>query len=247
MDKILSLDLIAAHLEGLEETIITKFIDRVQYKANGTIYRKGESGFQGQETSSLLDIRLRIQEEMDTQFGRYRQPEERPFTTNLKDPKRIVNIPEKGLHINNLDKLNVTSQILESYLQFFIGDICCDGDDGQYGSSVVADVYALQAISERVHYGAMFVAEAKYCSDPEGYQKLIDMGDVNGLMNKLTRKEVEDRIIKRVRDKVAYVQAHVNTQVRRLIDPEIVITYYRNCIIPLTKKGEIKYLMERGM
>ena len=39
--------------------------------------------------------------------------------------------------------------------------ICEAGDDGHHGSSVVADVACLQAISERVHYG-VFVAESKY-------------------------------------------------------------------------------------
>ena len=74
------LHLIAAQLEGLEETIITKLIDRAQFKANLVAYEAGKSGFDGAENESLFDLRLRYHEEMDAYFGRFCVPEERPFT-----------------------------------------------------------------------------------------------------------------------------------------------------------------------
>jgi hypothetical protein len=33
------------------------------------------------------------------------------------------------------------------------GQVCKEGDDGQYGSAAVCDVLSLQALSKRIHYG----------------------------------------------------------------------------------------------
>ena len=76
--------------------------------------------------------------------------------------------------------------------------ICDKGDDEQHGSSVVSDISVLQAISKRVHFGK-FVAESKYRSDPEGYQRLIDAGDAGGVMELLTNAKVEEQVLTRAR------------------------------------------------
>jgi len=244
MKKKLNLDMIALKLEGLEETIILKLIDRAQFKVNAICYKSGESGFDGAGNKSLLDIRLFYQEEMDAQFGRYGQPEERPFCLQLPASKRTVNLPPSDLVIDNYNKVNLTSEIFKSYLDL-VPRICAAGDDMQYGSSCVADVYALQAIAERIHFGALYVAESKFEDDPDTYAQLIKVNDQQKIMDKLTRKEVEEKIINRVREKVAYAQAKANSRVRKLIDPDVVLQYYRDYIIPLTKQGEVLYLMQR--
>ncbi|MBN2531247.1 MAG: chorismate mutase [Spirochaetales bacterium] len=240
----MELDFIAARLEGLEETIIHKLIDRAQFRVNSIVYIPGQSGFEGSKGKSLLEIRLYYQEEMDAQFGRYRQPEERPFNGDLPLPKRIVQIPDTGLAIDDYNKVNLTGEILTSYIGLVPG-ICLPGDDRQHGSSVVADVYALQAIAERIHFGSLYVAECKFRDNPDKYIKLIHSKDEEGIIAGLTRKDVEDLIIKRVADKVAYIQTRVNTKVRNVIDPEVILTYYRDYIIPFTKKGELRYLLNR--
>jgi chorismate mutase len=240
----LELNLIAAHLEGLEETIIYKLIDRAQFRVNAAIYQRGKSGFDGADGESLFDLRLRYHEEMDAAFGRFCVPEERPFTKGLPGPRRAVTLPEGPLRIENFDRISLTDQIRERYLQW-IPSFCRDGDDGQYGSSVEHDVYALQAISRRIHYGALYVAESKFLQKPQEYRELIARGDREGLMELLTRKEVEERIVDRVRQKMAHVQEGVNRTVRHVIDPELVLSFYRDHIIPLTKEGEIRYLMGR--
>ncbi|MBN1696793.1 MAG: chorismate mutase [Spirochaetales bacterium] len=240
----MELDIIAAKLEGLEETIIHRLIDRAQFRFNEIIYQEGMSGFEGSQGMSLLHIRLRYQEEMDALFGRYRQPEERPFCGNPGDPRRLVSIPDSELRIEDYDKVNLTKEIMESYIAL-VTKICRPGDDKQYGSSVVADVYALQAIAERVHYGSLYVAECKFQKNPERYKKLISSGDTKAITDALTRKEVEDKIMDRIVDKVFYIQAKVNREIRHVIDPKVIREYYRHYIIPLTKEGETRYLLNR--
>jgi len=251
----LELGLIAAHLEGLEETIIHRLIDRGQFAANATAYEKGASGFEGAGEKSLFDIRLRYQEEMDAVFGRYRVPEERPYHRDLPPPRREVSLPDTPLRIQDLELVNVTPRIVEGY-QRFLPRLCAipvearpfsdpAAEDGQYGSSVEHDVLAIQAIARRVHFGALYVAESKYASAPAEFDQLIESARESALLERITRREVEERILSRVADKMDYIQATINTTVRRRIDPQIVLDLYRDLIIPLTKKGEVLYLFSR--
>jgi chorismate mutase len=244
-----SLDLafIAAKLEALEETIIAKLIDRAQFLANTVIYEKGRSGFSEDKSHSLFEIRLMRQERLDARFGKFCAPEERPFTKNLPSPKRSVRMPETGLQIDDCNVISQSKEILRYYLEL-IPKMCTDGDeldDGQYGSSVEFDIYSIQAIARRIHFGSLYVAESKYLADPQGYGKLIREKDVTALMEKLTRIEVEKQIIIRIRDKTASVQQLVNRMIRNVIDPDVVADFYKTCIIPLTKNGQIAYLLNR--
>lgn len=240
----LDLSYIAARLEGLEETIIFKLIDRAQFCTNLSIYEQGKSGFSGEVSHSLFEIRMLHQERMDAQFGRFCVPEERPFTKNLPAPQRIVNLPDSGLHLSNFDTISQAKDILTSYLEL-VPKICENGDDGQYGSSVENDIYAIQSIARRIHYGALCVSESKYARNPGEYGRLIKAGDTGALMAELTRKDVEDAIVERIRKKTISTQSIVNRMVRNAIDPDVVAEYYREWIIPLTKKGEITYLINR--
>ncbi len=239
----LSLDQIASVLEGLEETIIYKLIDRIQFKRNETVYQTGKSGFPG-ETASLFELRLRYQEEMDSLFGRFMVPEERPFTSNLPPPKRKRLDPDSPLRIADYNLVNLTEHIQRDYLAF-LPRICPMGDDGHYGSSCEHDVYALQAISRRVHYGAFYVGEVKYRKEPEKYDHLLSTGDREALLLALTRKEVENAIVERVREKARTIQATIRTPIRTHLNAEIVAEFYQNTIIPLTKEGELLYLQHR--
>lgn len=244
MRESLDLDRIASQLEALEETIILRLIDRAQYRVNAVVYEPGKSGFSGEDHASLFEVRLRYHEEMDAVFGRFEVPEERPFTAGLPRPRRIVRMEPGTLEVEDFDVVNLTSSIRSAYLRL-VPVICPSGDDGQYGSSVEHDVHALQAISRRVHYGALYVSESKYRGNRDLYDALIDGGDTAAIEAALTRPEVEDRICGRVRMKVDRVQSQTDPSIRRLIDPSAVTAFYREVVIPLTKRGEVQYLLSR--
>ncbi len=84
----LQLDKIADHLQALEETILYRLIDRVQYKMNADIYVVGAHHFKDFRDKSLVEIRMRYQQDMESVFGRFSVPEERPFLENLKKEER---------------------------------------------------------------------------------------------------------------------------------------------------------------
>ena len=104
-------------------------------------------------------------------------------------------------------------------------------------------MYALQAIARRIHYGALYVGESKFRSDPARYAKLIHAKERRGMLELLTRKDIEKKIIARIRQKVAAAQARVNRGTRHVIDAREILRFYRDCIIPLTKEGEVLYLL----
>jgi chorismate mutase len=241
----MELSKIASILESYEETIIFKLIDRAQFCSNKVIYEAGKSEFPG-EDKSLFDIRLFYQESMDAVFGRFMCPEERPFCKGLPISKREVTPQYPELDINDFNKINLTWKIKNDYLNL-IPEICTNGDDNQYGSSVEHDIYALQAISRRIHFGAFFITECKFQDDPEGYTELIRKKSTKKILNKLTRPEVEETILIRVREKVAYAQERVNSEIRNIINPNIILNFYKKSIIPLTKEGEITYLYNRNL
>lgn len=238
------LPIIAANLEGLEETIIYTLLDRAQYAVNKTVYAPGQSGFPNADKQSLLDVRLGYQEDMDARFGRFAVPEERPFSSHLPGPARTISIEYLGLPALDFGAVNVTRDILFSYIKL-VESICVEGDDKQHGSSVEQDVYALQAISRRVHYGAVYVAESKYRSRRDEFDVLLEQNDDEAVINALTRPEIEAQILKRVVVKTKLIQENINTKVRRTVDSRILRDFYRSTIIPLTKKGELLYLKTR--
>jgi chorismate mutase len=238
------LDQIAAELESLEETIIARLIDRAQFRRNRIAYLPGRSGFEGEPALSLFALRLRYQEEMDACFGRFCVPEERPFNRDLPQPRRRVTLPDNCLKIGDADRVNLTANVMDGYLEL-VEQICAPGDDAQYGSSVEHDVYAIQAVSRRVHYGALYVAESKYRADAKTFGALIAAGDCQRLMVHLTRPAVEQQILDRVTMKVEALQVSAGTNTRHTIDPDVVRAFYARWIIPLTKEGQVLYLLQR--
>jgi chorismate mutase len=240
----LVLDDIAAILEGLEETIIQKLIDRVQFRLNAAIYEPGRSGFADEPDASLFELRLRYQEEMDAVFGRFKVPEERPLHSRLPAARRSYTPTDSPLRIADYNLVNLTPMILERYREL-IPRICEAGDDGHYGSSVEHDVYALQAVARRIHFGSFYVAESKYRSSPVLYRKMLEAGDREGILRALTRPGVEEKILLRVRDKVDKLQSTARGRIRMTLPPEPVRDFYRDTVFPLTKEGEVLYMMNR--
>lgn len=98
--------------------------------------------------------------------------------------------------------VNFNSVLLKRYITEIVPSITKAGDDEQHGSTTLADIAVLQALSRRVHYGK-FVAESKYRDNPAGYQALIDAGDAEGVWELLTNMEVEKKVLRRARLKAA--------------------------------------------
>lgn len=89
--------------------------------------------------------------------------------------------------------ININDRIMDLYLHHILPNITQPGDDSNYGSSVTHDVWALQALSKRIHFGK-FVAEAKFLAERDAYSALIRAGDAAGIMERITDAAVEHKV-----------------------------------------------------
>ncbi|KAJ3012917.1 Chorismate mutase 1-like protein [Thoreauomyces humboldtii] len=243
----LSLDNIRQELVRLEDSLIFALIERAQFAHNQDVYcssRFPVEAFSG----SFLDYFLHEIESVHAKVRRYTSPDEYPFTKNLPEP---ILPPLEFPKLLVPNDVNLNDKLKHIYLNDILPAICNPGDDSNYGSSATKDVDALQILSRRIHYGK-FVAEAKF-NDPREhglYVSLIRSGNRDGIMDLLTNRSVEVRLLKRLRKKaLAYGQeieedgpgSHGHLK----IPLDVVTDMYERHIIPLTKEVEVEYLLRR--
>lgn len=157
-----------------------------------------KSVYSTQHTFSLDDTK----EKLHSAVRRYESPEEHAFFPHLlperNDSMDHLDYPDLLSNDPAINALNWNPILYEKYINVIVPAISANGDDEQYGSTCVTDTAALQALSKRIHYGK-FVAESKYLSNPEGFQKLVDAGDADGVMELLTNAKVEEQVLTRAR------------------------------------------------
>lgn len=222
---------IRPRLEMMEDTIMTSLFKRSLLKRNLPAYE--DKIKIGQFTGTFFEYLLRETENLHAKAGRYQHPEEIPFSSGLSFPILVREYSDEGIELANVD-LNLNPKISYAYFSL-LDSICEDGSDKRFGTSVVQDITCLQELSKRIHDGR-YVAEVKFWTDPEGYRDLIDNHDTEGIIGKLTNKEVERKVLSRVRSKGE----------RYNLDPTTISDFYENQIIPLTIEAEVQYFLQRG-
>ncbi|KAK9721295.1 chorismate mutase aro7 [Basidiobolus ranarum] len=244
----LPLDQFRDTLIRLEDTIIFALIERAQFATNDNIYKLNQFEFDDQTDISFLEYILHQLEISHAKVRRYTSPDEYPFTSNLPEPILPPLDYPKILHPNNI---NINKKLYEIYIQKIVPTICAEGDDQNYGTSATRDVECLQALSRRIHYGK-FIAEAKF-NDPElhdTYVKLIKARDSQGIYDLLTNLVVEEKLLKRLRQKASIYGQDISTDGAipdnaSKIAVDAVINLYKDFVIPLTKEVEVEYLLKR--
>jgi chorismate mutase len=149
---------------------------------------------------------LILQEALHNLVRRYESPEEHAFfpsrLTKRSNSLSELDYPQLLSNDSAINQLNWNEILYNKYLNVIVPAITDKGDDEQHGSTVLADIAALQALSKRIHFGK-FVAESKYQSNPKEFQTLVDAGDANGVMALLTNEEVEKQVLTRARLKAS--------------------------------------------
>uniref|UniRef100_A0A0G4FZ06 chorismate mutase n=1 Tax=Chromera velia CCMP2878 TaxID=1169474 RepID=A0A0G4FZ06_9ALVE len=245
-DQKLDLSHIRNDLIRLEETIIFALIERAQFGLNLKVYEPG--ALTDRFPCPMLDYFLLESEKVHARMRRYTSPEEHAF---FPDDLPIPILPPKAVpEVLNPNLINYNAKIKSYYTNVLLPLICRSGDDEEYGSAATCDITCLQALSKRVHYGK-FVAEAKFQEDTETYKQLIAGKDADGILEKLTNRAVEERLLDRVRQKASTYGRDVgmtcatDSTLHFKVDPEVIVAAYRDFIIPVTKEVEVDYLLER--
>jgi chorismate mutase len=252
----LSLDDIRNDLIRMEETIIFGLIERSQFAHNQKIYMKGSGGgvdiLQKSSDSnghSFMECFLLETEKLHAMHSRYQCPDEHPFFPGMLPQPVLPGVAWPQVLAPN--SVNANSRIMGLYVNRVVPQICRGGvstEDEQYGSTAQNDISLLQAISRRVHFGK-YVAEAKFQSETEKFTRLIEERNTDGMMEALTYKAVEERLLRRIRQKAqtfgSEVQEEGPVDKELKVDPEVIVEVYRDFIIPLTKDVEVEYLLQR--
>ena len=239
------LTIIADRLEAMEETIISRILDRIQYKQNSAVYSTDKILL---NNASPLDYMHKLTEKIFAELGKFTVAEEKPFfkdtclSANTADTSIVRKKEPFGRNI--LNEINITAKIKEHYSSF-VNTACETGDDNEYGSTAEADIAALTAISKRIHYGSFYVAESKFLLSPQKYVEAVKNNNENAVRDLLTRREIEEKIVSRVKKKCDKIQSAYTSKLRKKINSELIGNFYKNTIIPLTKDGETEYLFRR--
>jgi chorismate mutase len=233
----------------MEDTIIFSLIERTQYALNEAVYQPGAIPVpmytrQGRQLS-LLEYLLRETEQVHGKIRRYTNPDENAFFPDELPPLILPPITYPEVLWPAASPVNVNERILDMYIHHLLPEIAIHGDDGNYGSSAMYDVMILQALSRRIHYGK-FVAESKFRAQKEEYTKLIQNRDSDGIMELLTDRAVELKVIERVKLKASTFGQDLNSGDSLLrIEPDSVAQLYDDWVMPLTKDVEVEYLLKR--
>ena len=133
--------------------------------------------------------------------GRYNSFDEKPFYKGLEEcqVEREYNsqIPDEILKFSK--KINFSPWIKIGYLNF-INELCEEGEDANYGDTTLSDIFNLQAISKRIHYGIL-VMEAKYKDNQSQYDKLLSQNNDISIGSALKNVSVEQKVLQRVKEK----------------------------------------------
>ena len=249
-----SLDSVRASLIRQEETIIFGIIERMQFAVNSEVYDKhGPTFKKGDidaslrdrgEGASFLDMMLFETEQCHARARRYLSPEEPPFFPRDVAEPALPPLDYPQIIID--DGQNINDQIMGAYLAFVLPRGCAPGDDGQHGSTAIADIACLQALSRRVHFGK-FVAESKFAANADAFRDLASRGDIPAIHALLENVAVEDNVVRRAMLKaVTFGQdAFSGMDPGYKVEPALVASIYRNMIIPLTKQVQVTYLLKR--
>lgn len=250
-----NLDALRRILIRLEDSISFALIERAQFAHNASIYDKHSTEFSGLGfDGSFVEYLLYEMETCHAKVRRYTSPDEYPFTDYHKLPQPVLKPFQFPKYLREDVAININKELYDIYVDKIIPSICkAQSNDGNFGSSATRDVECLQYLSKRIHYGK-FIAETKY-RDPllhDKYTELIRNRDEKGLMELLTNEAVEERLLKRVRNKIRLYGQDITEDEMSLsqgnetkISSDIVVSIYRDIIIPLTKKVEVVYLLQR--
>ncbi|GMH39402.1 hypothetical protein BSKO_07300 [Bryopsis sp. KO-2023] len=247
-----SLDNVRSSLIRQEDTTLFNLIERAQFARNSAVYTAEAipvPGFSADGSRlSLLEYVLRGTEQLHGKIRRFTSCDEHAFYPNELPPLVLPPIKYPDVLPPSAHKVNVNDKIMNLYKNVILPGITVDGDDGNYGSASMYDVFCLQALSRRIHFGK-FVAEAKFRADPELYTALIKKEDADGIMKLLTNRAVEEKVIERVRLKaVTYGQdpeAAANGECTYKVEPSVVADLFDQWIMPLTKEVQVECLLRR--
>lgn len=249
-ETVINLDNIRSVLVRMEDTIVFGLIERSQFYSLPSVYIKDKYPIPGYSGSFMEWILIQT-ERVHSQVRRYEAPDEVAFFPDQLLSPLLPPLKYPPVLAPYSADVNYNRDILDFYVEHIAPEVSCVSGDQEENSGAVSvcDVECLQALSRRIHFGR-FVAEAKYKSDPDLYDRLIATRDIEAIEGSITNSVVEAKILDRIRTKVETFGTDPSLKYSQKkqqlkVDPDLIVKLYRDYVIPLTKKVEVDYLLRR--
>ncbi|MBW2981459.1 hypothetical protein KY343_01135 [Candidatus Woesearchaeota archaeon] len=233
-------------LDQLTEQIISGLKDRSRFPLNkGVFIDEFSDGY------SWLEYRLKKEQDMDSEFGRYEFLDQYPIgfrKDQLVKPKMKREIPQ--LDVKTFP-LNMGEKIMDFYINMVMS-LCIDGEDKSlYGETARCDARNILMYQERIDGIGREVAQSKIDNNPgivglKTYEEIKDSLIFPRRERKVIRKAV--KIARRY--ELIQPRWHIRTYRRligssdsnqRYVSPEFIEKFFRG-LIDLTVEAEIKYI-----
>lgn len=247
-ETVLDLNNIRESLIRMEDTIVFNLIERAQFFKTESVYDASKLSIPGFD-GSFLDWILLESERTQSKIRRYEAPDEVPFfPEELEDPiLPPINYPKVLASYHK--EVNVNDKIKDYYIKNVVPAVAASPYEQaeNLGSCAMCDIECLQAISRRIHFGK-FVAESKFQQEKERFTELIKNQDADGIDKAITNSAVELKVLERIgskTDQYAAPSLKWSQKVQGDVTNELVMDFYKHCVIPLTKVVEVDYLLRR--
>jgi chorismate mutase len=224
MEKELELQELRNKIDHLNEDIISGLKHRSRYSLNSSVFTKEFAN-----NLSWFDYRLKAEQDIDSEFGRFLYPDQAPLVfnrNNLAKSKLARKVtPLKGLKALDLD---LGKQIIAEY-RGVLSKICPKGDnEEEYGEVVKLDVANVLSCNERIVGLGKLVAEYKLEHEPS-------------ILNAKTDSQILKFLVKPEREKEAIANGVSFAEKLNISNTKSIEEFMKELIL-LTRKAEIAYI-----
>lgn len=187
--KVLDIKELRIKIDQLNEKIISGLKDRSRFPTNFGVFKKN---FYNDMT--WFEYRLKKEQDLDSEFGRFLYYDQQPFIFSKKDllKSKIKSPINKGLKPIEID---LSKKIIKLYKNT-INNICKKEEDiSSYGETVKLDVENILTLNERTVGIGEQVAAYKISSEPE----LLSLKNKNEIRKNLIKPQREIEVIKKTK------------------------------------------------
>jgi hypothetical protein len=220
---VISLDELRIKINQLNTSIISGIKDRSRYLLSEGIYTE-----EFKDGLSWFKYRLKQEQNLDAEFGRFLYPIQRPLVFSREELAK----PLVGREVSEQDNffdLDLSEKIVSAYKEL-IKQICEEGEDkGSYGEITKLDVNNVLTLNERTVAFGEQVALYKIENDSE----LKKIKDKEKIKEKLVRKDRESEVIEVMKKKAQALE----------IENFGAIEEFSKKLINITLEAEIEYIL----
>jgi len=222
MEKAIDLEDLRTKIDRLNEKLLSGIATRIKYPLNKGVFE--EDFFEGK---SWFLYRLKKEQDLDAEFGRFLYNDQIPFGFNKEElEKAKVTVP-KNQGVSPLEA-DFSTKVISLYKELLFG-LCENKEDkGTYGETTKLDVENVLTLNERTVGLGEQVAAYKVEQEPE--------------LKNLSMEEIREKLIKPEREKQV-IENTIFVAKKYGIEDKDLLTKFAKELISITLDSEVYFIM----